>query len=84
MIVLIIDSAQPGAVESLCSAIRGRSWTTPVMVITQGRVACVGGSLTQAQQRAICNILGVCSVEPYALEIIRSIGKAALVVYIQP
>jgi hypothetical protein len=82
VLVLIIDSAEPGAVESLCGAIKGRSWATPVMVISRGGIVCIGGSLTQAQQAAVCNILGLCVRD--ALYVIQSIRKATLSVYIQP
>jgi hypothetical protein len=84
VLVLIIDSAEPGALEGLCGAIRARSWGTPVMVISGGRVVCTGGSITLTQQRAVCSILGLCSVDPYVLDKIRSIGKATFVVHVQP
>jgi len=84
VLVLIIDTAEQGALEALCSAIRARSWTTPVMVISGGRVACTGGSITPTQQQAVCRILGLCSMDPYALDTIRSIGKATFVVHVQP
>jgi hypothetical protein len=84
VLVLIIDSAEPGALEGLCGAIRARSWGTPVMVISGGRVVCTGGSITLTQQRAVCSILGLCSVDPYVLDKIRSIEKATFVVHVQP
>jgi len=84
VLVLIIDSAEPGALEGLCGAIKARSWGTPVMVISGGRVVCTGGSITPTQQGAVCSILGLCSVDPYVLDTIRSIGKATFVVHVQP
>ncbi len=84
VLVLIIDSAEQGALEGLCGAIRARSWGTPVMVISGGRVVCTGGSITRTQQQAVCRILGLCSVDPYALDTIQSIGKATFVVRVQP
>ncbi len=88
VIVQIIDSAEAGAVEALCSSIRGRSWATPVIVITQGRVACTGGSITQAQANQICALLGLCSQSWYLdydiNTMIRQIKKATVSVSITP
>ncbi len=56
----IIDSAEPGAVQGVCDGIRGRSWS--VVVITQGGVACIGGSLTQVQANTVCLLLGICGL----------------------